>query len=291
METLLPSQPESYKQLIRRSFLLYRKSFSKIILLSFLLSVVVFIPRLLSNIIGQDIFANISPFSPHRLWLVVIDLVSLTCFIGILWHMHCVVVRLHEPLVEDFLVGIKKVIYVFIAAIIQSTIVFAVVMLIYGIQILLHEHHLLFGKNLLGILFTVFVFFSQLAIIVYVSTLFCFFIPIIAIENKGIITSLERSVSLVWNHWWRTFSVQLTPWFSYLILLLIIKYVFRLNIHIYFMEYDSHSNWITCLYIILFTLFIPWAASLMIIQLKDLELRKKLTQKRHEKRRKNPHRA
>ena len=59
MDTILPSQPSTYRQLIKHSFLLYRASFSKVIFLCCLFSVTVFIPRLLSDAIGQDIFLNL----------------------------------------------------------------------------------------------------------------------------------------------------------------------------------------------------------------------------------------
>ncbi len=91
MDTLLPTQPSSYKELIKNSLKLYRASFSRIIILSFFLSLVVFIPQLLSDIIGQDIFSNLPPFSPHRLWFLVVNLIGITFFIGMLWRMHCVI--------------------------------------------------------------------------------------------------------------------------------------------------------------------------------------------------------
>lgn len=274
MDTILPSHPSSYGQLIKQSFRLYRISFKHIIVLSLLLSIAAFIPRFLSFLIGQDIFLNLSPFSPYRLWFIAVDIISLIFFIGILWRMHCFIHNRHEPIAEDLLVGLKKVAYVIIAAFLQSAIVFAVTIIIFGLQILLQTHHLLFSSEWTSIALTGVVFIGQLALILYLTTLFIFLIPLITIENKGILTSLERSALLGWNHWWRIFSVQITPWLCFFFLLAIIRFVLGADIHIYFFEQGHHSLWSSLLQLILFALFIPWVAALLLVQLKDLELRK-----------------
>ncbi len=276
MDVLLPAKPESYHQIIKRSFLLYRNNFFKTIVLSLALSIIVFIPRIVSDLMQRDFFYNLGLLNPNRLWLVIIDLSALILFIGLLWRIHCEMVAVHEKLRDDFVVGIRKFIAVIAATLIQSAIIFLVAITITGIQVLLHRHHLLFVHSLLGNLFTVFIFAGQLAIIVYVSTLFIFFVALIAIENAGVLTSLEKSTWLVWNHWWRTFSVQVTPWMYYILLLFLVKYGLGIDIHIYFMDNRIHPLWTTGLHIILFALFIPWVAAILLTQLRDLELRKKL---------------
>lgn len=280
MESILPSEPKPYKDIIWRSLVLYRVSFTKIFLFSLLLAIIVFIPRIMSDIIGQDIFTSLNPLNPYRLWLIVVNLVSLIFFIAILWHMHCVVRNKHEPFIEDFAIGAKKSLYVFIAGIIQSAIIFAFGVIIYGFLFLLHHFQLLFIHTLLGVILTTLIFFGQFILLMYVATLFIFLIPLIAIENKGIINALEKSVSLVWNHWWRVFSTQLTPWVFYVGLLIILKYVLKIDIHIYFTQKEQLNLWVTLLNIGLFTLYAPWVAALLLTQLKDLEIRKKLASER-----------
>jgi hypothetical protein len=278
METLLPSQPGTYWQLIKASFHLYRVSFSRIILLSFFLAVTVFIPRLLSDFIGQDIFGNLAPFSYERLWLLVIYLAAIMFFIGMIWRMHCVIIGVHERLLEDFGIALKKVLTVLLAYVIEAAIVFAVSMILFGIHILLHQHHLLFYGHPLGLLLTGFIFIGQFILILYVSALFLFLIPIVAIENKGLFSALERSVLLVWNHWWRVFSVQFTPWLVYLALLLVIKYGFKIDVHIFFVEIGkTYSIWTSLLHLVIFALYIPWFTATLLVQLKDLELRKHIS--------------
>lgn len=277
METLLSTQPSSYKEMIKASLRLYRASFAKVIFISFPLSLIIFIPRLISDVIGQDLFLNLPALSPYRLWLVPIHLISIIFFIGIIWRMNCVIRGMHEPLIEDFSIGLRKVIYVLIATLIQSTIVFAVAIALFGLLFVLKQYFLVFHYDLFSMLLTCTLLLAQIILIIYVYTLFIFLVPIIAVENKGIFISLERSASLVWNHWWRVFSVQFTPWLAYLFLLFILRFTLGLDIHIYFLQPSPYTLGATFLHLIIFAIFIPWVAAIMLIQLKDLELRKNLT--------------
>lgn len=275
MDAILPKHPMAYRQIITTSIKLYKKSFTKVILLSFLLAITVFIPRFLTILVGQDMYLQVSPLSPHRSWFILIDLVSLIFFIGILWHMHCLAVRKHEPLMEDVYVGLKKVIYVSIASLIHSAIMFAVIAIVFGMQILLHANDFSINFDLVTILWISILFFCQFLLIAYISTLFIFYLPIIAIEGLGVLKGLEKSVLLVWNHWWRTISVQATPWLCYALLLVILKFFFRIDIHIYFFDHQSHPLWVSILNLIIFACFIPWVAAVLLVQLNDLELRRK----------------
>jgi len=277
METLLPTHPNSYKELIKNSFNLYRASFFRIIIISLMLAFIAFIPRFFSDVIGQDLFLNLPPLSPYRLWLVPVHLASIIFFIGIIWRMHCVILGSHEPLLEDLTVGLKKVLYVLMAATIQIAFVIAVIIASYGLLVILGQHHIIFHHHFFGMLSTIVILLAQIILIFYVYTLFAFLIPIITIENKGLLGALERSAYLVWNHWWRVFSVQFTPWLAYIILLFVIRLVFGISLHIYFIEHSSHTFGSTFLHLILFAIFIPWVAAIMLTQLKDLELRKKIT--------------
>jgi len=275
MDTLLPSQPESYTQLIKRSLKLYRQSFKHVLLFSFLMAVVVFIPRFLSYLIGQDLFLNLKPLDFHRLWLFIINVAGLIFFISLLWRMHGVICQAHEPLTEDLSLGIKRVFYVVVAAILQSALAFGTTIIILGLLPIIH-HYLLPTTHFSTMILIMAIFVFEFFLIIYIYTLFAFLTPLIAIEKKGILSALQRSAYLVWNHWWRTFSVQVTPWFSYLLLLFLLKYAFKIDVHIYFIESSHHHILGTLINMILFIVYIPWVAALLLVQLKDLELRKQI---------------
>lgn len=276
---LLPTAPASYTQLMKHSFTLYKASFFKVIWLSLLLSLITFIPRFMVELTGKNPFMSSSWFNPYYLWFLLLDLINLALFVGIIWHIYCTARNKHEPLIEDITVGFQKTIYVFAAAILQAAIVFAITIVIMGFIILLSDLRLLFNMSLIGTIFTVLVFTAEFVVIIYLYTLFFFFIPLIAIENKGILISLEKSIALVWNHWWRTFSVQMTPWLVYLLVLSLIRFSANINVHIYFMQQLEHSIWTTVLQLVLLALLLPWVAGLMVLQLKDLELRQGMSAK------------
>lgn len=276
MDTILPARALSYGEIFINSFKLYKASFVRVIMLSLVIAFITFVPRFTAIAIGHDIFRTPTIFSPIKLFLILIDLIGLIFFVGILWRMHCVNEGKNEPLKEDLGMGASKVISAFIAGIVQIVWVFAVIAFIFLMHVLLHKYELLFLKTTPGILFTILIFFLEFLIIMYCSMLFVFMLPIIAVENKGVIRALEGSVQLVWDHWWKVFTVQITPWISYLFLLSILRYLLHIDLHIYFLPVGGLSLTATSINLILFIFFIPWITAVLIVQLQDLEYRKKL---------------
>lgn len=277
MEMILPTTPESYWQLLRRSLRLYRAGVRKVMLLALLMSLTAFIPRILSYAIGEDVLNTVPLFSWSQLWMGIINIVSFFFFIGIIWHMHCVIINKNEPLKEDFSVGLKKIISVFIAATLEGMIVLAMVaIIVLSQQLIALEHSSESLRHSDWLWFFCLLFMGEFLLLIYVATLFIFIVPLIAIENKSILVSLRRSMSLVWNHWWRVLSLQMTPWLCYAILLSFLRYLLKIDVHIYFVDASRHTIVITAIQIIIFAMFIPWFASTLLVQLKDLELRKKI---------------
>lgn len=279
MEHILPDRPLNYRQLIKASLILYKVSFVRILILSFLLSFTVFIPRILSIAIGEDLFFSLTPTGWYRVWLACIQVVSIIFFIGILWRMHCILINKKEPLVEDFSIAIHKIISVLVAGVIQSVILLLVALVIYFFQLLLHKEGLLFNNNLISTILTTLVFLLPFLFILYTVALFTFLIPLIAIENRNVFAAVRKSVLLAWNHWWRIFTVQATPWLTYLFVLILVRFAMNINIHIYYMDANPHHLLPTIINLILFTCFIPWVAALLLVQLNDLEIRNRLLPK------------
>ena len=277
MDTLLPSQPETYWQLLRRSIRLYRVTFKKVALLAALLAITTFVPRLLSFAIGQDILHNIGLFSLNQLWLTMLNLVAFIFFIAIIWHMHCEIIHKRDTLREDFKIGFKKVITIFIASTLQSLLVIGIVAIIIGSQMFIHYNLPWIFESAIGIWIASLLFLFELTVLAYFATLFIFIVPLVAIEDKGILSSLQRSVTLVWNHWWRTITLQATPWICLILILAFAKFILNINVHIYFLDQLTHPLLLTILQIIIFAVFIPWVAATLLVQLQDLELRKNLT--------------
>ncbi|MBA3661315.1 MAG: hypothetical protein H0W64_06285 [Gammaproteobacteria bacterium] len=278
-----PSHPSTYGQLIRRSFYLYRISFRQVLFITILLGVTAFLPRFMGNFTGEDLIVSSSWWDPRRIWLIAVDLVAIVLFVAMLWRINGMIREKHEPLSEDFTQGAKKAVSVFVAAFIQALILFALVIVLFSFITVLYRYQLLFSQDFWGILFTLVIIGGQALLIFYVATLFLFVMPIIAVENKGVLHAIEKSISLVWNHWWLTISVQMTPWLCYALVMIAIKYLLHIDVHIYFIYDDSRHLGSSFLQLAMFIIFIPWVASLLLVQLKDLELRKSIRQAEHAK--------
>lgn len=279
------TEPESSNQLILRSLDLYRRAFLHVFFLALALSFIVFTPRLVALLAGQDIFENISMYNPHKLWLVLINFCALIFFTALLWRVRCVMKHQHESLLDDFSVALRKIIYIVVATILENLlilfIIFFSVIFIYFFVFSGQQNSITTDMPTLTIMFILFVL--QLSVIFLIFFLLYFYLPIIVVENKKIIESLKKSAHLVWHHLSQTIWVQMTPWLIYLMTLIVIKYVFKIDLHIYFMGPQLPTVISSLVHIVLFALFIPWVASTMLVQLHDLELRSELivTPKKH----------
>lgn len=268
------TQPETAKQLFIRSLQLYRFAFSHVIILALILATASFIPRLLAIAIGQDVFATLPTLSPQRLWLVLLDLVGLVFLTAILWRMQCLITGIHETIQNDISVALRKLPYIVVTVMIQSTIFLLILLTTITFYSYLQQQNLLVNPNAFTIMMVILPWFLQIMINIYIAISFLFYLPLILTENKGIISSLMESAHLVWGKWWRTLRIQITPWVFYLITLLLLKFGAGLNIHIYFFHPTAQSLPATVFHIIVFALFVPWIAATLLVQLRDLELRK-----------------
>src|SRR3990167_414896 len=273
MDALLPSQPERYWQLMKRSLLLYRKSFFKTFLFALCFAVITFTPRYIAVSIGQESFIPGPFLNSYHLLLLFIDIIALPFFIAIVWHMSCITRQVDEPAREDMMIGIHKVIKVFLAILIQAFLILCLAFSFVTLQRIYLQEYLQLIQHTIGALLLSMFFILQLFLLLYVQTLFVFLLPLIVIEKNSILNAIKNSILLVWNHWWRTFSFQATPWAIYLLILLTIKLIFGVNIHVFFIR-DTHHHILAALSnTLIFALWIPWVAATMLVQLRDLELR------------------
>lgn len=273
---MLAIRPESKGRTIIRGLVLYRQAFFHVFFLAILASIATFIPRIWTIIVGQNIFLNIPQFSPYRLWLLLINLASLVFFTALLWRIRCVVTNTHESINDDMKIALKKLIYIFVATILQTLFILAVsTLLLFIIFHILSYKRAIITEDLLFQILMLCLFLGQAIIIGFLFLAFYFYLPLILIENQGIIKSLIKSASLVWGNWWRTFWVQVTPWLVYFLVIILIRYVTKLPLHIYFFPGDREPTILAaCVHILLFAIFLPWFASNMLVQLRELELRK-----------------
>lgn len=269
-------QPESYQRQLGRSLIVYGSTFFHVILLSLLISIIAFIPRLASIYSGDVYFANnLAIDNPQRLWLILIDLINLIFFTAMFWRIRCSITGTRDTLFTDIKMAVKKFPYILVAGILQN-IIFGLCVIAFYIGAyywISYGQHTFNPNSLSNDLVLTFVFLAPFVCFLYVYFEFYFYLPLILIENKGVLSALKKSVSLVWGNWWRVVCLQLTPWLTYLLCLLIIKYGLNINIHIYFTHStDPNTLLTTCFHIILFAIFLPWVAATLLVQLRNLEV-------------------
>lgn len=271
-------RPESHVELLMRSFNLYCHAFRRTIVLALLLSGVVFIPRFLGISEAQQIILLLSSDYSFQLLLAGIYLATIWFFGAIYWRVYCVAIQREETYLEDFKAVGKKLLYLIGAGLIIAVIGYAEVWLVYGFHQTLQYFGLLYHKSASSQVFTFVALLLQALFVIYVSTLFIFYFPLIVIENERIILALKQSMQLVWGRVWKTLSFQLIPSLIYLIVIILIKIIFKVNIHIYFFTLSPPPTVLALvLHALLFAAFIPWSVAAMIVQLRDFELREVLT--------------
>src|ERR1700721_973259 len=96
MPNMLAVKPQTYLQILKQSIQIYRYSFSQVFLVSFIISLIVFIPRFILIFIDPNYFNNISIF-------------SLFFFIVLLWRMYSKVVGTNDKIREDLQIACKKI--------------------------------------------------------------------------------------------------------------------------------------------------------------------------------------
>lgn len=282
MQNGLAEKPESYLKIIKRSLLIYRASIIHVFFLALLVSAITFIPRLLSILIGQNIFYPDYFSGIGMLWFLFIYAVVILFFTALLWRIRCVITENHESLLEDMEVSIRKLPYIIVGACVQWVIFAILGLSIMAILYYFNEGFILSLGSLEDLFqrvtITLTILSIEVMISIYLFFLFIFYLPIILTEHQGIIASIIKSVRLVWRNWWFTFWVLITPVLVYLLFLIALRYGLHLNIHIYFAPPLEKFSWITtCLHIVVLAIFLPWMASALLAQLRNLELRKALT--------------
>lgn len=276
MQMALSIQPESISRLVLRSIKLYVKGLPRVFFFSLLLSIIVFTPRLFALMYGIQINSMLQ--GVQIVGFIIIEIIALFIFTSMLWRIRCILYDEHESFFSDMKIAIKKLPSIIAAAFIQIAFFAIITTITLVFSSYLAQYQLLTPN--VSQFRSVFLASMLLAInfwvIIYVYYLFIFYLPLILTEDKGIIPSLKQSFLLVWGRWWRTFLILSIPWFCYVVLLIIIRKIFNLDLHIYFIEPVIQSTWVpVIIHVLIFAIFAPWVASALLIQLRDLELRKK----------------
>jgi hypothetical protein len=277
MAYLPATEPEDTKELLDRSLHLYKAAFHKIFLMALVLAVLAFTPRLLVLVYRAQL--SQFTFMAQQVAEITLDILSIFFFTAMLWDMRCVMTNDQENLVRDFKKSLRKIPLIIGASIVETVILVTIsftLFTIYYISIRLTTHRLVIPTDHLKVFLLSLPILFQVLFNALIFILLLFYLPIIVTENKGIFAALIRSAKLVWKNVWRVLKLQLTPLFIYTLWLIFFKNVFGLKIHIYYFPINNLTWGATIVHLLVFALFVPWSAATLLVQLHDLELRKKL---------------
>ena len=167
---ILAATPLTYRQLVAKSALLYKQSFTRVILLGIGIAFFTFLPRMIYDLFQVENIIRVPLFSYKQLYWYLIEIIGLIFFIAILWRMHKISHASDAPLKKDFIIGLRKIASVFIISLLQSLIMVGLLAAFYGILHLLHDAQLLFQRDFISVVLTWLVFICQIFLILYVST-------------------------------------------------------------------------------------------------------------------------
>jgi hypothetical protein len=265
------TQPETPRQILARSARVYRSSFFKVILVALLLAATTFMSPLIAVIGGHDLATTVPDSALKRLSPLLFEIIGITLFTIMLWRIRCVMDNFKESLKNDLMITLKKIPRIVGAALVETGISISLIFMSLGLFYFLRDQHLLLTMDKLQMTLVVSLLSIQFVMDIFIFILLMFYLPLILTENKHIFEALGKSAGLVWGHWWRTFSIQIVPWCFYLLTLYILKSLFHMNLF--------HTSGFTLAEvstdIIILAFFIPWFAATLLVQLNDLELRKK----------------
>lgn len=108
---------------------------------------------------------------------------------------------------------------------------------------------------------------------IYIYVVLFMGLPLVILQNEGVVSALKRSFAITRYNWWHAAVVILLPiiiyWsLDYLIYLIPLAHPFVQNV-------ASDNGWVlkAILHFVLTTLFLPYVGALVVILLRDLELR------------------
>ncbi len=269
----LATTPQSNTRLLIRGLKLYIASFKHVIGLALLVALLMFIPQFIA--IGQKVslLKVAQMLQWYNLLFFFVDIAAVFVFIALLWRMRCIITNQHESIMDDFKVASTKILLIIGVGIIYTIIVGLVMFFL----IMLPAQNFLNNPTVWAINVALAFSFAYFCVIVYILYAFVFTLPLILTEDKGIFAALKKSFYLVWGNWWRVALLLIIPTLVYFIILSIIRNIFGVNLTIQYAEvYDYAALLVLAINILLVALVVPFEGALLLLQLRDLELRKQV---------------
>lgn len=241
------TQPLSTGKLLDNTMQLYRSSFTKSLPFVIIIALLTSMPNpWMAHSLGaddqlvQDPFALLKGVNIAASFIIV--LVNLVLYIAVIHVIAAVMNNSYQNIASSLIIGLRKFIPILIASIVY------VIALVSGTLLLIIPG-------------------------VILSMSLIFFMPLMVVDNQGIIESLTSSHRLVWGEWWRTSTVLTIPVLFYCIFL-ILMLILSLSLSSVEEVLSGTSLFSATGNILLNILLLPFFLSIVLVQLNDLKLRK-----------------
>ncbi len=252
--SLYAQEPQTIGKVLDNAFRLYKASFKKVVLFSFLYAFIVSTPEIIFSLVASEVPEFGATTDPVYWILFAITLIiGIVFYNGFFFRMHSVATDEECSNATALNVGLRKLLPIIVAT------VFYMIALILGMVLLIIP----------GVILMVSLFLYSALIIV---------------DDEKTFTSLKMSHNLVWKNWWRTTIVFFVPVIVMVVFSIAIGAIVLLGVGMMMGTFSDDAPAFQAIILIsvigntiIYTLTMPLLASVMLVQTNDLKLRKQGT--------------
>lgn len=246
---LFPNERLPIVEIYREGFHAWKKVFSRVQLLSFLAFLWAAVPYLLLPQFHHYQFNYMLVKMVDQILVTIVYMLGLLVLYAAVYHrIDKILMEEKSSFGESLLAGLKKLI-VLVAAVLLSAAALAVSYAALGFP---------------GI---------------YVTLVLTFFYPLVVTEDKNPWQAFKECFELVWKNWWRTAAIILVPTLIFFAINFAIDYFLIKIYDIYHPDQGLAAIYPHLIRLVLAAFYFPFIASLILIQLNDLKIRKGLIPK------------
>lgn len=280
----LPTHPQSIREIIHNSFATWRASFLPTLPLAIALCVVVavlsfFLARPFPN---QLIMAKIISYN-----IPVLILAGLIVFwlYAALYHLtHTNIHHRNAKILDSLIVGLKRLFYIIVGIFIFTlflgifTLIVSTPFIIITQKIILlqsaHPSISMIAMKMGSIVYLDLLIMT--AVYVFFTVLLLFYLPLIVVMNLNPFSAFGESFVLVWGNWWRTALITGLLYMVVPTILVSFGWFIAYGLGLHFLSMQ-HAVILHCLLQgIISGLYVPFYCAVILVQLHDLMLRRKL---------------
>jgi hypothetical protein len=252
----LASQPQSIKQILSDSFRLYKVAFIRLVFWALVAGIISVLSQLITSTNNIENAVQQSSYTNYHLLLqpLLIIVLSLVPFSAMIFDIHQTMQGSKPTIKTAFLTAVRKWLPLIGAMVVNFIIMFIVAVVAYFLMMISKFVALLFAA----------------AVAIYLLVSLFAWQPLIVSENQRVFQAFKNSFKIVKSNWWRTFAILLIPGLVVCFINFILGFTFDV-----LDPNKAHAIWQLVITAIVSMLFMPWLYGILLLQIHNLELRKK----------------